>query len=580
MTAAIHASDDAVRSERRRFMRLAGLRAGGAAVLGAGLGVARPAAALPIVPASDVTMDILDQAAYGISFYPATMTLQEYQDSVLTHGLVIAKTISSGLPGSPSALEMLRSRAAFVTTYTAALPHNEVGTNGVNSVIVYGTPEDGASGYANAHNVYALVVNSAADPENPYGDAAQNEIGGTIAAMRMGTEGQEVPPRATFWGTSYTLRGGWRGQEPGGLGAYSAVMQNHFDGPGSRIDHYAYAAVTWPGIGDGDDFWSEPGEGDRYADTFAIPFGFIVAGQSGEWPDGGGIGYEVGVQSGGWATPWRGDRGNGYEDQRSKIGTGFRSIDWVTNGLHIGNPHPDADAGVASLLIDGSETTPSRPLLVRRTYSSTDVLVSEEPVVLSDGRVKAPALVDDDDAVSVQTLSAAYARVVGTSTDSLALKAHAVASSVSVAAGVPTLVAPLAFSSSPPASMYDLGSVTVDLGLGSATTSSAAVEVLLPGEYEATVWVAWDPNTSGTFRALSVMTYEDGASDPKNMAWSHIPAGLLAMGMNNQDAYQSSFRVRSDESGKQLFAVVMHDASSALDIDVSMLVRPVTFDAT
>ena len=473
----------------------------------------------------------------------------------------------------------MRSRASFLTTYTASLPHNEVGTNGVNSVVIYGTPEDGASGYANANNVFALVVNSAADPENPFGDAAQNEIGGTIAAMRMGVEGQAIPPRATFWGTSYTLRGGWRGQEPGGLGAYSAVMQNHFDGPGSRIDHYGYAAVTWPGIGDGDDFWNDPGEGDRYADTFAIPFGFIVAGQSGEWPDGGNIGYEVGVQSGGWATPWRGDRGNGYEDQRSKIGTGVRSIDWVTNGVHIGNPHPDSDAGVASLLIDASESSPSRPLLVRRTFSSSDVVTSVDPILLSDGRVKAPTLVDDDDAVSVQTLSKAYAKAVGTSSDSLALKAHGVAS-VSVSSGVPTLVAPISFSSSPPASMYDLGSVAVDLGLGPVVTSSAAVEVLLPGEYEVTVWVAWGSSTSGTFRALSVMTHEDGAVDPKSISWSHVPAGLIAVGMNNQDAYQSSFRVRSDEGGKQLFVVVMHDAVSPLMADVSMLVRPVTFDAS
>lgn len=516
------------------------------------------------IAASDVSVRILDQSAWGSTFYPPTMTLQEYLDSVFSHGLVVVRDIDGGLTRQPSALDVLRGPASFVTTYTAALPHDRVGSNGVNGVIFYGTPAQGASGYANVNNLFALVEHSIADPADPYGDPAKNEIGGTIAVMRMGAEGQEVPPRATFWGTSYTLRGGWRGQEPGGLGAYSAVVQNHFDGRGSRIDHYAYAAVTWPGIGDGDDFWKAPGEGDRYADTFAVPFGFIVAGQSGRWPDGGGVGYEVGVQSGGWTTPWRGDKGHGFEDTRSKIGTGFRSIDWVTNGIHVGTPHPDADARAASIVVDGTDVGPARPIVARRTCTAAGTVLSEDPVVLSDGRVKAPTLVDDDDAVSVRTLSTAYARAVGSSARSLALAARATATT-SVPPGVRTPIGPLTMTSHPPASMYASG--------------PDAVEVLLPGEYEVTVRVDWAAIPTGSFRALWVMTQEDGGVDPKPIAESHIPSGMLAAGVHGQDAYQSSFRVRSDEAGKPVFVAVMHDADSALPVTAGVVVRPVTFAA-
>ncbi len=531
----------------------------------------------PPVGADHVVLRVPDQSAYGLSFYPPNPSLQDYLDSILTDGLVISKKFTGGLSPEPTALELMRSRAAFITTYTGALGHTEVGSNGVNTALLYGTPTDGASGYANVNNLYALVTNSAAYPGDPHGDPARNEVGGLIAVMRMGTEGQEVPPRATFWGSSYTLRGGWRGQEPGGLGAYTAVLQNHFDGPGSRIDHYAFAAVTWPGIGDGEDFWLEPGVGDRYAGTYAIPFGFIVAGQSGTWPDGGGIGYGVGVQSGGWATPWRGDRGHGYEDQRSKIGTGFRSIDWVENGLHIGLPHPDGALGAASILLDGSEAAPARPILARRTYSAEDLVLSEEPVILADGRVKAPRLIDDDDAVSTRTLPAAHVSAVGPVSAGVGRQVHAT-STISAPPGTPTVVGPLVFSTPPVAGMYAIGSVAPDLGSGAAATTYASVEVSAPGEYEVTLEVEWDADPSGSFRSQAMMTLEDGPDRPKVITSNHIPTGLLSMGLRKHDAYQSTFRVRSDQSGKPVFAVVAHDAPKSLRAVVSLLIRPVMVD--
>lgn len=571
--------DDRAPGGARRLILLAGAATGGAAASTAWSRRGRSGEPAASRRAGDIDVSIPPQAAYGLHFYPATMTLQEYADALFTDGLVIVREVSAGLPDAPTNREHLRARATFMTQYNARLSHTEVGSNGVNTALVYGDDDHAASGYANVNNVFALVSNSGAAPGDPDGDPAKNEIGGVIAAMRMGKEGEATPPRATFWGVSYTLRGGLRGQQPGALAAYTAVIQNHFDGPGSRFDHYGYAAVTWPGIGDGDDFWTPHGEGDRYADTHAIPFGFIVAGQSGSWAGNAGeIGFTVGVQSGGWATSWRGDRGTGFEDHRSKIGTGFRSIDWVENGLHVGVAHPDADAGAGSVAIDARDDQPDRPLLVRRVLSPTEELVGEEAVILSDGRIKAPVLADADDAVSTLTLPTAFANAVGTISDAVADQARATASLASVAAGVPTVVPGLSFSGAAPAGRYAIEDITADVGRGSATTVDASVAVALPGEYEVTVWADWDADATGTFRSLAVMTEEEGGGRVTTLASSYLPEGLVRLGLHRHDAYQACVRVWAGETGRPLFVVIAHDAATPLDVDLRMVVRPVLVD--
>lgn len=565
---------------RRQFIRLAGASAGGlllATTLDHDVAVAATS-----MPASDVDLGINLHTPLSASIYPTTMSLQDYLDSVFVDGLIIMTEISSGLPSSPTARQLFQSRATFATQYTAQLSHDEVGSNGVNSLIVYGNEQTGASGFANIHNIFAVVRNSVSDGSDD-GDPARNEVGGIIAAMRMGDDADLVPPRATFWGTSFSLRGGWRSQEPGGLAAYTAVMQNHFDGPGSRFDHYGYAAVTWPGIGDGDDFWNEPGVGDRYARTFPIPFGFIVAGQSGDWhgdqsKSGGEIGFQVGVQSGGWATPWRGDRGAGYEIQPSKIGVGFRSIDWIENGIHVGIPHLDASLDAASLVIDVLTTAPTQPIVARRTVGPDVPSPVEQPIILADGRVKAPLLVDPDDAVSAQTLGSARATAVGTVPASIARQGFTTASMTSIPSGVVTIVGPWTFPWAPALDRFAIDDLSIDVGGGPANTVDGAVQILLAGEYEATIWADWEVDTSGAFRLLSLMTLEELASYPKTLASSYLAEPLVQLGHHDQDAYQATVRVRIDELGKPLFAVVVHDATTNLDVNLSMLVKPVLVD--
>lgn len=524
----------------------------------------------------------MPQEAYVYSFYPANMTLQEYIDAVLTDGLIVIREIDNA---PLQDRERLQSSGTFFTKYNAQLGHTDVGSNGVNSILIYGD-EAAASGFANLHNFYALVKSSGAkEGGSGPANAARNEIGGIIASMRMGEDDEGA--EASFWGASFTLRGGWGGVEPGGMGGYTAVIQNHFDGPGSRFDHFGYAAVTWPGIGDGEDFQSgvsDPGEGSRFDPTFAIPFGFVVAGQSGPWPAGGGNGFDVGVQSGGWATPWRGDRGDGYELNRSRIGVGFRSLDWIENAVHVGLAHVDAGPAASAIAVDTLVEEGERPILARRVLTTAEVLVSEEPIVLSDGRVKAPNRLESDDAISSQTLAAAHASAIGTIADAATRHAFArtpiTGSLLTVAPQTHTFMGPMTFPDAPPAGRYSIEDLEIDMG-GPVVIVDGAVEVLLPGEYEVTVWAEWQnpsPTDRGTFRSLALMTTEEIGSYIKTLATSHLPQGLLAMGAFQQDAYQPTVRVRVDEGGKPLFGLVAHDASVSLTVKLSMLVRPVLVD--
>jgi len=312
------------------------------------------------------------------------MTLQEVLDRVFGTGIQLGHEVTDRSIGGP-----LLARAAFMTDYRRRLGVNDVGSSGTVSTLVYGRNEKGrdAGGYANV-SVVGAVVRGSEDPAN--------EIGGCIGSLQIGVDGDDRPVYASLWGSSYTLRG-YPGVQPGGLMAYTAVVQNYFDGSGSRSANYGYAAVTRPGIGDGGDFWNEPGVGFRYAPTHPVDVGFIVCGDSGSYPEGGGIGYRVAFQAGGEASPWAA-RG----DWRTRIGIGVVVQDWLEAGVHVHAPHPDAEADVPHLRLDA--TRPDRA-----TFLECRVEGQVEPVmaVRGDGRVRSAPAREPDDVVTLAQLEAA-----------------------------------------------------------------------------------------------------------------------------------------------------------------------------
>jgi hypothetical protein len=212
-----------------------------------------------------------------------------------------------------------------------------------------------------------------------------NEIGGCIASLQMG-RGGDPPPTATLWGSSYTLRGPV-GRQPGALMGYTAVMQNFFDGSGSRSANYGFAAITRPGIGDGYDWhYHDP---IRDSTTFPIDHGFIVCGDSGSFPDGGDIGYRVAFQAGGGASSWA-----SREEWRSRIGTGLLVRDWLEAGIHVQPPHLDAGPVPHVLLNRRDHQTGN--LLECRSEDGLGLLTA----IRADGRVAVADGVDPIDAVT------------------------------------------------------------------------------------------------------------------------------------------------------------------------------------
>jgi len=219
-----------------------------------------------------------------------------------------------------------------------------------------------------------------------------NEIGACIASLQLG-RGTDPPPTASLWGSCHTLRRSV-GRQPGGLMAYTAVVQNYFDGSGSRSANYGYAAVTRPGIGDGHDFhFHDP---IRHSTTYPVDIGFVVCGDSGPYPDGGGVGYRVAFQAGGAASPWA-----TREQWRTRIGTGLLVRDWLDGGVHVHPPHPDAGA-VPQVRLDRRDGQLGN-YLECRSEDGLGLMAAIGP----DGRVRAAEGRDPTDVVTKAQLDAA-----------------------------------------------------------------------------------------------------------------------------------------------------------------------------
>lgn len=342
------------------------------------------------LPASAVTVE-LDHPRTGqadVGLYPASMSVQDLVDHWFRHGFNTLRTVTDADPGGP-----VKARALLGTNYRRLLGPTEVGSNGTMHAIRYGKPCDPAGGFVNATTIVAEVLGS----EDP-----ANEVGGCIASLQMG-RGDDPAPTGSLWGSSYTLRGPV-GRQPGGLMAYTAVVQNYFDGTGSRSPNYGYAAITRPGIGDGADYFTE--DPIRYSATHPVDFGFIVCGDSGPHPDGGDLGYRVAFQAGGGASPWA----QPVTEWRSRIGTGLVVRDWIDGGVHVHPPHPDAGPG-AHVRIDRRDGQAAN-LLETRTEDGTTVLSALRP----DGRLTLRPGAEPGDAVTVAQLHEAVRASLSTAT--------------------------------------------------------------------------------------------------------------------------------------------------------------------
>ena len=330
------------------------------------------------LPASAITVDLdtMPNLLAPGGFYPSPARLQDVVTSFLRDGFNSFRTVTEQDPDEPS-----QARSCLITDYQRLLDPFQIGSNGSIFGLSYGRPGRPAGGWANLTTLVGEVLGSE-DPEN--------EIGGCIASLQLGKGGQP-PPTASLWGSSYTLRGSV-GRQPGGLMAYTAVVQNFYDGPGSRSANYGYAAVTRPGIGDGADF-HDP-DPIRHSTTYPVDLGFVVCGDSGPSPEGGGIGYRVAFQAGGaassWATP---------EEWRTRIGVGLVVRDWLEGGIHVHPPHPDA-AEVPQVRLDRRDSQ-AGDLLECRTEDGTHVLAAIRP----DGRISAAEGVDPGDVVTHGQLS-------------------------------------------------------------------------------------------------------------------------------------------------------------------------------
>lgn len=332
------------------------------------------------LPASAVMVDLdvhRSRLAPG-GLYPAQTSVQELIGLLLTNGFNASRVITDDDPGGPTL-----SRAFLVTDYRRLLSPTAVGSNGIFSALSYGRPDAPAGGFANATTIVAEVRGS----EDP-----ANEVGGCIASLQMG-RGDDPAPTGSLWGSAYTLRGPVR-RQPGALMAYTAVVQNYFDGTGSRSPNYGYAAITRPGIGDGADF--HVADPIRNATTHPVDYGFIVCGDSGPHPEGGDVGYRVAFQAGGGASPWA----QPITEWRSKIGTGLAVRDWIDHAVHFHPPHPDGGVG-AHLRLDRRDSQTTN-LVECRTEDGTHVLSAMRP----DGRITANEGRDPTDVVTIAQLEA------------------------------------------------------------------------------------------------------------------------------------------------------------------------------
>lgn len=330
------------------------------------------------LPASAVTVDLdpMPNLLAPDGFYPPSAPVQDVVTSFLRDGFNSFRAVTDADPDGVS-----QARSCLITDYQRRFEPFQIGSNGSIFGLSYGRPGRPAGGWANLTTLVGEVLGS----EDP-----RNEIGGCIASLQLGKGGLPAPT-ASLWGSSYTLRGSV-GRQPGGLMAYTAVVQNFYDGPGSRSANYGYAAVTRPGIGDGADF-HDP-DPIRHSTTYPVDLGFVVCGDSGPSPEGGGIGYRVAFQAGGaassWATP---------EEWRTRIGTGLVVRDWLEGGIHVHAPHPDAGA-VPQVRLDRRDAQEG-DLLECRTEDGTHVLAAIHP----DGRISATEGTEPADLVTRAQLS-------------------------------------------------------------------------------------------------------------------------------------------------------------------------------
>jgi hypothetical protein len=332
------------------------------------------------LPASAVQVEV-EPGANRLTrdgLYPSTTTVQDLVRSWLRDGFNTMRVVTDDDPDDPT-----QARSFLLTDYRRRLAPTELGSNGSLFGLSYGRPGEPAGGFANVTSLVAEVRAS----EDPV-----NEIGGCIAALQLG-RGGDPPPTASLWGSSYTLRGSV-GRQPGGLMAYTAVVQNYFDGSGSRSANYGFAALTRPGIGDGADFHIH--DTIRDSTTYPVDYGFVVCGDSGPHPDGGEIGYRVAFQAGGAASPWA-----TRDEWRSRIGTGVLVRDWLEAGIHVHPPH--RDAGVVSQLRLDRRDNQEGNLLECRSEDGLGLLAAIRP----DGRIATRDAIDPVDAVTRAQLDAA-----------------------------------------------------------------------------------------------------------------------------------------------------------------------------
>lgn len=323
--------------------------------------------------AVSVSLDPQPNRLVPSGLYEPTMDLQALIDQLFDRGFATTRLVTDESTGQPTFC-----RSLLITDYRRLLGPTELGSNGALNGISYGRPDRPAGGFANASTILVEVQGS----EEP-----ANEIGGCVASMQMGRGGDSAPT-GTFWGCTYTLRGPVD-RQPGALMAYTAVVQNYFDGSGSRSPNFGYAAVTRPGIGDGADYYVP--DPIRFSPTYPVDFGFVVCGDSGPYPTGGGIGYRVAFQAGRGASPWA----QPIEEWRSKIGTGVSVSDWVQHGVHVTPPHAEAEPGAAHLRLDRREGQTGN-LVECRSEDASTVLAAVRP----DGRLKVAGGIASDDAVT------------------------------------------------------------------------------------------------------------------------------------------------------------------------------------
>lgn len=334
------------------------------------------------LPASAITVQLDPMANLLVpeGLVAASASVQDRFTSLYRDGLNIFRRITDDDADLP-----MQTRMCLLTDYRRDLPYDQLGGNGAIFGLAYGAPGRPAGGNVNITTIGG-EIRASEDPAN--------EIGGCVASLQLG-KGTDPPPTASLWGSSYTLRGSV-GRQPGGLMAYTAVVQNYFDGSGSRSDNYGYAAVTRPGIGDGADFhFHDP---IRHATTYPIDQGFVVCGDSGPYPEGGGLGFKVAFQAGGAVSPWA-----PRDLWRTRIGTGLLVRDWMEVGIHVHPPHLDAGE-VPQVRLDRRDAQTGN-YLECRSEDGLGLIASIGP----DGRIRAARGRDDADVVTVAQLEEAVA---------------------------------------------------------------------------------------------------------------------------------------------------------------------------